>query len=84
MQARLNNEGGGGFRSHFQHQSSFGQSPFLRGDISRVPGSGWQPEIENEEEVQERKDEFLEHPLYKTLEIYDSELNEFIEEKMSR
>ena len=89
MQARLNSEGGSQFRSHFSHQSSFGPSPFLRGigdpnNLGIPGGPGWQPEIENEEEVAERKDEYLEHPLFKTLKIYDDELRDYVTEKLNK
>lgn len=41
-------------------------------------------EIENEEEVQMRKDEYTKHPLYKVLQLYTEELEEFIEKKQKR
>jgi hypothetical protein len=44
-------------------------------------GANGVPEIENEEEVIERQEEYKEHALFSTLVLYDLELKDFIEEK---
>ena len=44
----------------------------------------WVPEIENEEEVQERLNEYFVHPLFRKLQEYDEELKDFITERQEK
>ena len=44
----------------------------------------WIPEVENEDEVQERLEEYKSHPLFKTLLEYDEELNDFVKERQEK
>jgi hypothetical protein len=71
MQARLNTEGS--FRP-------FQPNGMVRSESQITMGANGAPEIENEEEVIERQDEYLEHPMFGTLVQYDMELKDFIDE----
>lgn len=81
MQARMNNENGI-FRN-------FSQFPHLQGTIGQNGGGTlvngvWVPEIENEEEVEQRQNEYTVHPLYRKLQEYDEELKDFITERQEK
>lgn len=53
----------------------------MRTESQIAMGANGVPEIENEEEVIQREQEYKEHPLYSTLVQYDLELKDFISER---
>lgn len=56
----------------------------MRTESQIAMGANGVPEIENEEEVIQREQEYKEHPLYSTLVQFDLELKDFISEKQEK